>query len=334
MATRRTQAPGLSYRETLRHRAYRRTNASWATSSAAARSPSIAARCARWPGTPSRNSQANPDSASTSTLLVNPTSCAITLPSPGGRAKSTGRNLGPELLRAVGTSMAAPHISGIVAQVCQASPWLTPAQVEDGLEDSACKFAFDPADSSGRVLRLRPLQPPTTPPRSTRGTGSWTPSRPCGWRRASGRKSDKNRLGLASTRGLEAQRMEPLESSGSGGSILSAEAPRPSSPAVRVTFLPDRARERPLGAGRGHGDQVVDGGDPDGQRCPARPPAGHPLRDPGTGLRGPPPMTGASTAAPRQYHGSRLNGRVRPLEQGRTATKWVLADAAWAPLPS
>lgn len=46
-----------------------------------------------------------------------------------------------------GTSMAAPHVSGIVAQLYQVNPGLTPAQVEDVLEDSAYKFAFDPADA-------------------------------------------------------------------------------------------------------------------------------------------------------------------------------------------
>jgi serine protease AprX len=41
-----------------------------------------------------------------------------------------------------GTSMAAPAISGIVAQLYQVDPTLTPAQVENLLEDTAYKFNF------------------------------------------------------------------------------------------------------------------------------------------------------------------------------------------------
>jgi serine protease AprX len=39
-----------------------------------------------------------------------------------------------------GTSMAAPHITGVIALILQAHPGLTPAQVEDVLQDTAHKF--------------------------------------------------------------------------------------------------------------------------------------------------------------------------------------------------
>lgn len=44
-----------------------------------------------------------------------------------------------------GTSMAAPHVAGIVAQLLQVRPDLTPKQVEDVLEDTAYKFRFGSA---------------------------------------------------------------------------------------------------------------------------------------------------------------------------------------------
>jgi serine protease AprX len=44
-----------------------------------------------------------------------------------------------------GTSMAAPHIAGIVAQLLQVDPTLTPAGIEDILEDTAHKFEFGTA---------------------------------------------------------------------------------------------------------------------------------------------------------------------------------------------
>ena len=44
-----------------------------------------------------------------------------------------------------GTSMAAPHIAGIVAQLLQANPGLTPAEVEDILEDTARPITFGAA---------------------------------------------------------------------------------------------------------------------------------------------------------------------------------------------
>lgn len=50
-----------------------------------------------------------------------------------------------------GTSMSAPHVAGVVAQLLQANPALTPAQVEDILEDSAHKFGTGyEADLAGR----------------------------------------------------------------------------------------------------------------------------------------------------------------------------------------
>ena len=56
-----------------------------------------------------------------------------------------------------GTSMAAPHVSGIIAQLFQANPTLTPAQVEDVLEDTAYEFVFgapyepDPYNADGNT---------------------------------------------------------------------------------------------------------------------------------------------------------------------------------------
>jgi serine protease AprX len=61
-----------------------------------------------------------------------------------------------------GTSMAAPHISGIVAQLYQVNPTLTPAQVEDVLEDSAYKFAFDVPDAFDASYAADPFNPDDT----------------------------------------------------------------------------------------------------------------------------------------------------------------------------
>ncbi len=44
-----------------------------------------------------------------------------------------------------GTSMASPHVAGVVALLYQADPDITPAEVEDVLEDTAYKFAFGTA---------------------------------------------------------------------------------------------------------------------------------------------------------------------------------------------
>ena len=48
-----------------------------------------------------------------------------------------------------GTSMAAPHIAGIVAQLFQANPSATPAQVEDALKTTAYKFTDGAPYESG-----------------------------------------------------------------------------------------------------------------------------------------------------------------------------------------
>jgi serine protease AprX len=55
-----------------------------------------------------------------------------------------------------GTSMAAPHIAGIIAQLFQAAPNATPAQVEDALKSSAHKYADgDPYTAVGPYTSSR-----------------------------------------------------------------------------------------------------------------------------------------------------------------------------------
>jgi serine protease AprX len=49
-----------------------------------------------------------------------------------------------------GTSMAAPHIAGIVAQMFEADPTATPAEIEDALKSTAHKYSFGaPYESAG-----------------------------------------------------------------------------------------------------------------------------------------------------------------------------------------
>lgn len=109
-------------------------------------------------------------------------SCRPTLPICYGNA-DTGD--GSRLYYSIGgTSMAAPHIAGIVAQLLEADPSLTPGEIEDVLEDTAYKFSgggpyeadprnpddlasFDKGhglvDVVEAVARVRSLQAPAAP---------------------------------------------------------------------------------------------------------------------------------------------------------------------------
>ena len=77
-----------------------------------------------------------PDLAAPGSSIIS--TCRQTLP-----ICATGMMSSPQNSYATmsGTSMAAPHITGIVAQLLQADPTLTPAEIEDVLEDTAYKFA-------------------------------------------------------------------------------------------------------------------------------------------------------------------------------------------------
>lgn len=64
-----------------------------------------------------------------------------------------------------GTSMAAPHIAGIVAQMFQVDPTLTPAEVEYLLEDTATKFEY------GGDYEVDPFSPAGTTTSFDKGHG-------------------------------------------------------------------------------------------------------------------------------------------------------------------
>jgi serine protease AprX len=80
-----------------------------------------------------------PDLSAPGTTIVS--TCRLTLPVCSAHRSP---ELDPPNLYATlsGTSMAAPHVSGIVALLYQVNPRLTPARVEDVLEDTAYKFDF------------------------------------------------------------------------------------------------------------------------------------------------------------------------------------------------
>ncbi|MFN2589089.1 MAG: S8 family serine peptidase [Actinomycetota bacterium] len=83
-----------------------------------------------------------PDVSAPGTQIVS--TCRLTLPICNAHA---GMILSPPNLYATlsGTSMAAPHVAGIAAQLYQADPALTPGEIENVLEDTAHKFSFGSA---------------------------------------------------------------------------------------------------------------------------------------------------------------------------------------------
>ena len=85
--------------------------------------------------------------------------CRLTLP-----ICATGTNGSNTYATLSGTSMAAPHIAGIVAQMLQANPSLIPAEVEDILEDTARQITF------GAPYEADPANP-TTPTSFDKGHG-------------------------------------------------------------------------------------------------------------------------------------------------------------------
>lgn len=64
-------------------------------------------------------------------------------------ASGSGSMQGGDFNNLSGTSMSAPHISGIAAQLFQAAPWASPGQVEDAMKATAYKYSsgapYEPA---------------------------------------------------------------------------------------------------------------------------------------------------------------------------------------------
>lgn len=79
-----------------------------------------------------------PDLAAPGTLITS--ACSYLLPI----CRSYGDVADPHYAAISGTSMAAPYVAGVVALLLEADPTLTPAQIEDLLEDNAYAFG-DPA---------------------------------------------------------------------------------------------------------------------------------------------------------------------------------------------
>ncbi|MDQ3941353.1 MAG: S8 family serine peptidase, partial [Actinomycetota bacterium] len=77
-----------------------------------------------------------PDIAAPGTEIIS--TCRTTLPV----CAMLGSPVDDNYYSMTGTSMAAPSVAGIVAQVLQADPSLTPPEVENLLEDTAHKFSF------------------------------------------------------------------------------------------------------------------------------------------------------------------------------------------------